>query len=77
MSDILIEPEVADPETSDGEPRVAHIVKKEDQMQGYINGKRIEALCGKKWIPSRDFEGLPVCEPCKAVARAIVLSQHN
>ena len=43
---------------------VAHIVTKDQQMRGYIEGKPIRALCGKVWIPSRDYQGLPVCKPC-------------
>jgi hypothetical protein len=33
-------------------------------MRGYVSGDQIEALCGKVWVPSRDFQGLPVCERC-------------
>lgn len=74
MSDLATRPEVLDPST--GEPLVAHIVRKEDQMPGYL-GEEIEALCGKRWIPSRDFEGLPVCEACKAEAERIRASGSN
>lgn len=42
----------------------AHIVMREDQMRGYLNGEPIKALCGKEWVPSRDYEGLPVCQAC-------------
>lgn len=55
------------PETSTGrgEPdAVAHIVMREDQMRGYLTGEPIEALCGKVWVPTRDYAGLPVCERC-------------
>lgn len=45
---------------------VAHIVVREDQMRGYVIGDQIEALCGKVWVPSRDYQGLPVCERCTA-----------
>ena len=30
-----------------------------------IFGKEITALCGKKWIPSRDPEKFPVCPDCR------------
>ena len=53
------------PKTSDGDDdAIAHIVMKDDQMRGYVAGEPIEALCGKKWIPSRDYQGLPVCQAC-------------
>jgi hypothetical protein len=37
---------------------------KDDQMRGYVAGEPIQALCGKVWIPSRDYEGLPLCQAC-------------
>lgn len=43
---------------------LAHIVMKNDQMRGYVAGQSVKALCGKVWIPSRDYEGLPVCASC-------------
>lgn len=45
---------------------VAHIVMKDDQMRGYVGGAPIKALCGKVFVPSRDYEGLPVCQKCVA-----------
>ena len=44
---------------------VAHIVMRDDQMRGYLTGEAITALCGKVWVPSRDYEGLPICQPCQ------------
>lgn len=64
-----------DPTT--GEPWVAHIVKKGDQMEGYVNGKAIEALCGKKLVPSRNPHNKPVCEECKEVFRRVGNSPIN
>lgn len=48
--------------------RFAHYVRKDDHMRGYVMGEEIEALCGKKWIPSRDPERYPVCPTCKELA---------
>lgn len=42
----------------------AHIVMKDDQMRGYVAGEPIEALCGKIWVPSRDYRDRPVCQAC-------------
>lgn len=51
--------------TSKGDPgELAHIVMKEDQMRGYMTGEPIKALCGKVWVPTRDYQGLPVCQRC-------------
>jgi len=44
---------------------LAHIVMKDDQMRGYVAGEAIEALCGRVFVPSRDYERLPVCEACE------------
>jgi hypothetical protein len=44
--------------------RVAHIVHKDQQMRGYVEGEAIKALCGKVWVPSRDPQGLPICQAC-------------
>jgi len=59
---------LAVPVTDDGDhERFAHIVKKDDQMAGYVMGAMVTALCGKKWIPSRDPEKYPVCPTCVEV----------
>ena len=51
--------------TSDGDSdAVAHIVPKDQQMRGYVGGEPIRALCGKVWVPSRDYHGLPICQAC-------------
>ena len=51
--------------TSDGDSdHVAHIVTKDQQMRGYAGGEPIKALCGKVWVPSRDYQGLPICQAC-------------
>lgn len=56
------------PVTGDGDgdhDRFAHIVRKDDQMRGYVFGETVTALCGKKWVPSRDPSRYPVCPTCK------------
>ena len=55
------------PETKTGggdSDRLAHIVTKDEQMRGYVGGEPIKALCGRVWVPSRDFHGLPICQVC-------------
>ena len=55
------------PETKTGggnSDQVAHIVTKDQQMRGYVGGEPIKALCGKVWVPSRDYQGLPICQAC-------------
>ncbi len=36
-------------------------------MRGYVEGKPVVALCGKKWVPSRDPRKFPVCPTCQEV----------
>jgi hypothetical protein len=74
MSDLSTKPEVIDPTT--GGPLEAHIVKKNDQMRGYL-GEEIEALCGKKFIPHRDYKDLPVCQTCKGTLEQIRNTPSN
>ncbi len=60
------------PET--GSPANAHIVKVEPGesatakvLEARIYGTPVEALCGHRWVPSRDPKQLPLCEECKAI----------
>ncbi len=56
------------PITGDGDhERFAHIIRKDDQMKAYVLGEPVTALCGKKWVPSRDPDRYPVCPTCKEV----------
>ena len=61
--DLDTQPEL-DYETGDHD-RFSHYVTKEDAMKAYVDGVQVTALCGKKWIPSRDPEKFPVCPVCK------------
>ena len=66
-SDTLLD-ERPDIRTSDGDhDRFAHYVKKEKIVESAVTGKAVRALCGKKWIPSRDPEKYPVCPVCKEI----------
>ena len=56
------------PETTTGDDDpdgLAHIVTKDEQMRGYVGGQPIRALCGKVWVPTRDYQGLPICKACE------------
>ena len=59
---------LSDPDLEDG--KVAHIIRKDDQMRGYVLGEEITALCGQKFIPTRDPDRYPVCEACREVLAA-------
>ncbi len=54
------------PVTDDGDhDRFAHYARKDDVTRAYVTGEAIVALCGKKWVPTRDPKNYPVCQTCK------------
>lgn len=64
-TDLLTKPEL---KVEDGDhDRFSHYVKKEKILQSAMSGKAVRALCGKKWIPSRDPERFPICPICKEI----------
>ena len=64
-TDLLTRPELQDDDG--GHDRFAHYVKKDMVVESAVTGKAVKALCGKKWIPSRDPEKYPVCPVCKEI----------
>lgn len=65
-TDTFTRPET--PTTAPGRPSKAHIARADEVTAAYVMGTEITALCGYKWVPSRDPAGLPVCPECKAIA---------
>lgn len=63
--DLLTRPELQ--EDDGGHDRFSHYVKKEKVVESAVTGKAVKALCGKKWIPSRDPEKYPICPTCKEI----------
>lgn len=54
--------------TDDGDhERFAHYVPKAQILESAMTGRPVVALCGKKWVPSRDPERFPVCPECKRI----------
>jgi hypothetical protein len=47
--------------------RYSHYVKKDKIVQSAVLGTPVRALCGKRWVPSRDPEKFPVCPTCKEI----------
>jgi hypothetical protein len=64
-TDLLTRPDLQ--EEDGGHDRFAHYVKKEKVVESAVTGKAVRALCGKKWIPSRDPEKYPICPVCKEI----------
>lgn len=59
-------------ERTESEPgKFAHIVKRTPDKtapalvtEALIFGNEVEALCGHRWVPSKDPKKLPVCPKC-------------
>jgi len=73
MSTLLIENPVLDDTGTKG-PEIAHIITKDDQMRGYVYGEEITAVCGEKFIPTRDPDRYPLCDACKEAVRQMIYS---
>ena len=50
-----------------GHDRYAHYIKKDKVVESAVTGKAVRALCGKKWVPTRDPEKYPICPVCKEI----------
>ena len=64
-TDLLTRPDLQ--EDDGGHDRFAHYVKKDKITESAVTGKAVKALCGKKWVPSRDPEKFPICPMCKKI----------
>jgi len=64
-TDLLTRPELQGDDG--GHDRFAHYVDKNKVVESAVTGKAVRALCGKKWIPSRDPEKYPICPVCKEI----------
>ena len=56
-------PETVDTDSGDHD-RFAHYCKKADIVRAHVTGEAITALCGKKWVPTRDPSRYPICPTC-------------
>ena len=54
-------------ETDGDHDRFSHYVNKTALTRSAVDGKAVVALCGKKWVPTRDGERFPVCPACKEI----------
>ena len=52
--------------------RMAHYVDKNELMEATVNGTPLVALCGKKWVPTRDAKDFPVCPECKEIWEGMI-----
>lgn len=65
-----IEPRLDDTDTGDHD-RYAHYILGRDPKakitKAMVEGTPLRALCGKKWVPSRDASRYPVCPDCQKI----------
>ena|ERR1700685_642915 len=66
LADTLQEERLSPTNEGDHE-RFSHYVRKEKITEAMVTGKAVRALCGKKWVPSRDPEKFPICPTCKEI----------
>lgn len=66
-----------DVRTQEGTPSNAHIVRTDGDesaaakvLEARIYGYAVEALCGHRWIPSKNPANLPLCQACKEIYEA-------
>jgi hypothetical protein len=67
--DTVVSPDRPDTDNGDHD-RFAHYCKKADITRAHVTGEAITALCGKKWVPTRDPQRYPVCPTCKELKDA-------
>jgi hypothetical protein len=67
VSDTVLRPDAdLDRRELDGDhDRFAHYVPKVELTRALVEGTPVTALCGKRWVPSRDPERYPVCPTCR------------
>lgn len=58
----VVRTDVTEPGDSD---KFAHYVPAHKLTDAMVFGTPLEALCGKKWIPTRDGLKFPICPECK------------
>lgn len=84
MSDTITREETDErvEQTDDGDhDRFAHYVFGRNASakvtEAIVSGKPVRALCGKKWIPTRDASRYPVCPKCKEIKEAILAKKKG
>ena len=63
-TEILNDPRLSDSDSNDG---FAHIGRAAEVNRAYVTGEAITALCGRRFVPSRDPEKFPLCGRCSEI----------
>lgn len=67
VTDVMVLPETRTSSTDGNGDLIAHIADKADIARCYVTGEELVALCGVRWVPCRDPDGLPVCAECLTI----------
>lgn len=67
MSSQDTEVQLANINTDGDHDKFAHYAKASDVTKAFVMGIPIVALCGKKWVPTRDGSKFPMCPTCKEI----------
>lgn len=71
-TDTILDERTVPVDTDGGDhERFSHYVKKDSILPSSVEGTPVIALCGKKWVPTRDPERFPVCPECKEIYEAL------
>jgi Protein of unknown function (DUF3039) len=65
-----VRPGVGDTDAGDHDRYAHYIIGRDPRSKitaAIVEGKSLRALCGKKWIPSRDPSRYPVCPDCQKI----------
>ncbi len=66
MTDLWIDPDLRSTDEGDHD-RFSHFVRKDQLTRALVEGTAVVALCGKKWVPSRDPQKFPTCPACAEI----------
>lgn len=65
-TEVVTTPQVVEP--GDHEKFSHYVdVRIQDPIEALAFGLEVQALCGKRWVPTRDPERFPVCPTCKEI----------
>lgn len=63
---------MVDETTESDEPKISHVIHKEDHLRGYVLGEPVLALCGFIFVPSRDPNGYEMCPKCTEIVQKMI-----
>ncbi len=75
-----VDAQLDDTSTGDHDRYAHYIIGRDPKAKitaAIVEGKPIRALCGKKWIPSRDPSRYPVCPDCQKIKDRILSRRGN